>query len=122
MLITDLRPEVLAFAFSMEAMLRVHDQDKGQAGWKFKDAVNLSHQTIEHARKLRFGILAGGMRQDISSFVNTAAVANLAMMVADVCGCLPLDEALAEQGRVRDLRGKYTDLPLDDDIKIGGTD
>jgi NTP pyrophosphatase (non-canonical NTP hydrolase) len=102
--IDDCRSEVLQFAVLMERELRRNDH-KGRTGWKNCRPLDLIERVRGEAEELRdlvrdnqVGTLAQPdldckrhewarpLRTDIGS--EAADVANMAMMVADVCGCL----------------------------------
>lgn len=103
MTINDCRPEVQTFAVAMERKLRANDH---KGGWKNCEGGWLLKRLFEEAEELRdawlvhVGECARGTRwveadafhgfPDTSSVVlNEAAdVANFAMMLADVNGCL----------------------------------
>jgi NTP pyrophosphatase (non-canonical NTP hydrolase) len=99
----QVRPEVAAFALLMERELRTNDY---KGGWKDDQAWKLVPRVNEEAQELRdlvrdakLGtIAAADLDQPFGCFATlreavgseAADVANMAMMVADVCGALPL--------------------------------
>lgn len=76
-----LRPEVLAFARLMERQLRANDH---KPGWKNDTPVALMRRLEEEAQELN-GALGWS---PVEVALEAADVANFAMMIADVCGCL----------------------------------
>lgn len=100
-----LRPEVAAFAQAMEAKLRENDH-KGRVGWKGEDTNWLLRRLREETDELASvvarqaigaaqytGEAAQNERRDWYRPEVTreaADVANFAMMIADVCGALPV--------------------------------
>ena len=106
------RTEVLAFALLMEGKLRRNDY-KGTTGWKDDHVFMLEPRVREEAMELRdvirdhkVGTLAGALEaivrgakleegedRSVRQLIGEEAadVANMAMMVADVCGCLNLN-------------------------------
>ena len=97
--LADCRPEVRAFALLMERELRKHDY---RPGWKGDDPTGLTYRVLEEAHELRRSMLSTGgapvhmigHRHKAEIAADAADVANMAMMVADVLGCL--DSAPAE--------------------------
>ena len=84
-LLLDLRPEVLSFAHLMERELRNNDH---KPGWKHDSAQSLFSHLHAETRELKAWLdFANPDPAHISE--ETADVANMAMMVADVCGALP---------------------------------
>lgn len=101
------RPVVMAFASVMEAKLREHDPTKGSYGWQSDDPLALLARAEEELAELR-GVLQemessrrvpsrhhAGDPEDTSFYAfiqpireEAADVANMVMMVADVCGAL----------------------------------
>lgn len=84
------RPEVVAFATLMEQQLRANDH-KGRAGWKHDAAGALFDHVVEEVRELQQALTAWpcdtqAYRTNIGK--EAADLANMAMMVADVCGSL----------------------------------
>lgn len=85
------RPEVLAFAVLMERKLRENDF---KGGWGRDTAASLCRRAREELDELwgiiphwtQQGKLPADKRRELGS--EAADVANMAMMVADVCGCL----------------------------------
>ena len=101
--ITDLRPEVLAFAFEMERKLRLGDLKYGGQTWKGKQPVVILPWIRAEEMELR-AALATGEPGDVAA--EAADVANFALMIADVAGELDLDhakEALAIQNDIKTL-------------------
>ena len=91
--VEGIRPEVLAFAHLMERELRNNDH---KTGWKDASPVWLAGRTFDEAQELcdiandyeaeRQSPIASDVRDEVAG--EAADVANMAMMVADVCGCL----------------------------------
>ncbi len=87
--VNGLRPEVVAFSRLMEKELRNNDH---KPGWKNDYAVDLANRVIEEAVELKEVAFdadtwgAENFREKVGE--EAADVANMAMMVADVCGCL----------------------------------
>ncbi len=77
-----LRPEVLAFAHLMEQQLRANDH---KPGWKNDRPKPLVDRLREETEELIVAILDHGPEQIGKE---AADVANFALMIADVCGCL----------------------------------
>ena len=103
--LADCRPEVLAFALLMEQELRANDH---KPGWKDDRPLDLAWRVKEEAQELYNAVWDAthfatplddeqldaptpdglkSLRQRIAS--EAADAANMAMMVADVCGALP---------------------------------
>jgi len=84
-----LRPEVIAFACLMEHELRNNDH---KSGWKGESPLRLAKRVVEEADELKevaFDADTWGAERFRERVGEEAAdVANMAMMVADVCGCL----------------------------------
>ena len=91
--LSDCRPEVLAFALLMERELRANDH---KPGWKEdspevlaqrvrQEAAELLEVASDHYANTRTPV-PPLLRDKIAE--ETADVANMAMMVADVCGAL----------------------------------
>lgn len=77
-----LRPEVLAFARVMSAKLDGHNHDRGEHGWRTATPEQLLAWLDRYLNRLR-----GYWKWSPADLLAQAAnVANLAMMVADVCG------------------------------------
>lgn len=84
------RAEVISFAEAMEAAL-AKNEHKG--GWKDDGALELHQRIVEETDELRAELMK---RRERPGYANNQAlilseaadVANFAMMVADVCGCL----------------------------------
>lgn len=95
----SVRPEVAAFALLMERELRANDH---KTGWKGVDRLRLARHMRQEADELcdllhehkKSGIDQKAMRYSADDTVQDAVaeeaadVANMALMVADVCGCL----------------------------------
>jgi hypothetical protein len=92
--ISDIRPEIMAFALLMETALRANDYG---AGWKIDEALKLAQHAKDGANELLAVIgfclrppvltpIPPEIRQTVTQ--EAAGVANVAMMVADVTGCL----------------------------------
>lgn len=120
MRVTDLRPEVLAFAFAMETTLRKHDTKKGTEGWKNAPPMFLADYTVREAKELYFEIKGTDTPRRVRVLEEAADTGNLAMMVADVCGALPLAEASGEIRRLMmgdDMESREAEAAtFDDDI------
>jgi len=84
------RPEVKAFADLMEAKLREHDARKGAQGWKGMHWQPLLDMLGEHLHK--FDDRLQSAQGPAQAGRDAADIANLAMMIADVCGALPQNE------------------------------
>src|SRR5712692_9420261 len=91
---SDIRPEIMAFALFMETALRANDYG---AGWKIDEALNLAQHAKDGANELLAVIgfclhppvltpIPPEIRQTVTQ--EAAGVANMAMMAADVTGCL----------------------------------
>ena len=88
------RREILAFAVLMEIELRANDH---KGGWKADKPFPLSYRVLEEAAELQraaylyhppgSAFFDGRERANVAS--EAADVANMAMMVADVCQALP---------------------------------
>jgi NTP pyrophosphatase (non-canonical NTP hydrolase) len=81
------RPEVVVFADAMESKLKENDW---KGGWKNCDAARLLERVREEVDELAEAV-AWERRGDNERAVigrEAADVANMAMMVADVCGAL----------------------------------
>lgn len=85
------RPEVMDFALLMERELRANDHKRG---WKEDQSIDLARRVMEEAQEL-LEVTPHNQRLpeyypfDPTKVAEEAAdVANMAMMVADVCGCL----------------------------------
>ena len=99
---TALRPEVLAFARVMHAKIEGHNHDRGEHGWRSADTHRLFEWLDRYVGALRGEVAAwqGGL---VATNVTgkAANVANLAMMIADVCGglaALPAPSPAAGRG------------------------
>lgn len=85
------RREVMDFAVLMERELRNNDH---KGGWKECDAYELAQRVTEEANELLPEALQASIHSPVPSEFRdsvgeeAADVANMAMMVADVCGCL----------------------------------
>lgn len=89
-----LRPEVISFAYAMERRLRQNDLLKGATGWKGDAPGALMQRVWEEAQKLQVALVV--YPRDTPNYLasigkEAADVANMAMMVSDVCGVLDLD-------------------------------
>ena len=95
-LVDAVRPEVYAFALLMERELRTNDH---KPGWKHDEPDALASRVVEEAAELRSLFSRDTDTQDVPRAprwsvhrhqvaAEAADVANMAMMVADVCGCL----------------------------------
>jgi hypothetical protein len=89
---SGLRPEVLALARAMSAKIDGHNHDRGEHGWRTADPQRLMLwlrsyvATLDQVLPERHGALAPELV--LSKAANVANLANLAMMIADVCGAL----------------------------------
>lgn len=84
-------PFVLAFAQEMEKQLVSAGEADKEGGWMKQDPHDLYAQALGHLRGLEVELLSrdvGRVNPDAIAH-RCAAVANFAMMVADVCGVLP---------------------------------
>ena len=84
------RAEVISFAEAMEAAL-AKNEHKG--GWKDDGALELHQRIVEETDELRAELMKrrerpGHANNQAPILSEAADVANFAMMVADVCGCL----------------------------------
>ncbi len=84
----DLRPEVRAFARLMEQQLRANDH---KPGWKDDNPMALLDRADEELNELHVALIHAfvdmkGNRERVGR--EAADVANFALMIADVCGCL----------------------------------
>lgn len=89
--ITDIRPEVLAFALVMEKKLRVGDLRYGGQSWKTATPQELLRFMRVEDLELRQALATEG-REEVT--IEAADVANFAMMIADVAGELPIEDAV----------------------------
>jgi hypothetical protein len=85
----------------MESCLREHDAKKGPQGWKYMGKTHLTNIGVYEAKDLHFAVLGDASSEAL--FRKAGAVGNMAMMVADVTGTLPLKEAVAEIARITHL-------------------
>ncbi len=89
LIVGGVRPEIIAFAFLMEKELRNNDH---KSGWKGDSPLKLAKRVREEADELEevafdaSTLGAENFREKVGE--EAADVANMAMMVADVCGCL----------------------------------
>lgn len=84
----QLRPEVLAFARLMEQQLRANDH---KPGWKNDNPMALLDRADEELNELHAALMRAfvDMKSNRETVGKEAAdVANFALMIADVCGCL----------------------------------
>ena len=79
----ELRPVVQVFAEAMEEKLRKNDH---RGGWNADDYEYIWRQLHEHVGKLTFRIGTDRTR----TLSDAADVANLAMILCDILGVLPL--------------------------------
>lgn len=100
-----MRPELMSFSQAMEKRLAEFDADKGEDGWKSAFDTEPMFE--------RLGVKFADLRRDVADYEKAQArkvprqnvgearaevlssasdVANYAMMIADVCGALPLAE------------------------------
>jgi hypothetical protein len=103
-----IRPEIMAFALLMEKALRNNNYG---AAWKIDEALNLAQHAKDGANEL-LGVIGFCLRppvltpipSEIRETVHQEAVgvANMAMMVADVTGCLEdaIHEFVSYQARL----------------------
>jgi hypothetical protein len=80
-----LRPEVLAFARVMSAKIDGHNHDRGEYGWRTATPAQLMTWLERYVTALSYALDASTMDEVLGKAAN---VANLAMMIADVCGGL----------------------------------
>jgi NTP pyrophosphatase (non-canonical NTP hydrolase) len=105
-----MRPEVRAFANLMERELRNNDH---KGGWKNDSAEDLMKRVLEEALelseevKINFGRTPEQRAYDIGE--EAADVANMAMMVADVCGALGAAASADRRRRVMGTMDKLFD-------------
>lgn len=97
----ELRPEVARFAQAMELTLRRHDAVKGSTGWKSAQSRDLLDLLGTELRELRRVVARGDAPTRV--LAEATDVANLAMMVADVCSAL--------EQRSLDLGGAWANQP-----------
>ncbi len=79
-----LRPEVAAFAWLMEQKLR---ENAHKGGWKNETPEGLMNRVFQEYKELDLAIIRSEGSRAIGR--EAADVANMVMMVADVCGGLP---------------------------------
>lgn len=89
-----LRPEVITFAYAMERRLRQNDLLKGATGWRHEAPGALMQRVWEETQKLQVALVV--YPRDAPNYYasigkEAADVANMAMMVSDVCGALDID-------------------------------
>ncbi|MEO8806407.1 MAG: hypothetical protein ABI433_10005 [Burkholderiaceae bacterium] len=89
-----LRPEVINFAYAMERRLRANDLLKGNTGWKNDTPGALMQRVWEEVQKLQVALVV--WPRDTAEYTasigkEAADVANMTMMVADVCDAFYLD-------------------------------
>lgn len=86
------RPEVAAFALAMERKLAANDAKKGKRGWKDHNPHDLLRRVSEEAVEVLHALKDRdlGCGDDVAILNECADVANMAMMVADAAGVLPL--------------------------------
>lgn len=99
-----MRPELMSFSQAMEKRLKEFDEPKGEDGWKTAYTGPLLDRLAAKIADLRRDVLhldtvqarkvprqnASEARAELLS--SACDVANYAMLVADVCGALPLAE------------------------------
>lgn len=83
---SGLRPEVLAFARAMNAKIEGHNHDRGEYGWRTAPPARLADWLRDYYYGLLGALDRGAPPDEVLS--KAANVANLAMMIADVCGGL----------------------------------
>lgn len=94
LVLSDCRDEVLKFALLMERELRANEH---KGGWKNDHADALADRVVEEAGELRDVAMLAECHNPVPADIRAkvaeeaADVANMAMMVADVCGCLDAD-------------------------------
>ncbi|HMF78762.1 MAG TPA: hypothetical protein VK604_24105 [Bryobacteraceae bacterium] len=91
---SDIRPEIMAFALLMEKELRLRDY---RNSWKNDQALDLARHVKDEANDL-LAVVGFCLRPPVTTPIapdvrkrvveEAADVANMAMMVADVTGCL----------------------------------
>jgi len=82
----ELRREVRIFAEAMERQLRKHDTTRGTTGWKNDTVASLMEHAEEEYGELVWAAAAERPAEEV--LAEAADLANMAMMVADVCGGL----------------------------------
>lgn len=95
-----MRPEVLAFARVMSAKIDGHNHDRGEYGWRTATPARLMEWLEGYVTALSYALDASTMDAVLGKAAN---VANLAMMIADVCGALasPPPAALSTETEVK---------------------
>jgi NTP pyrophosphatase (non-canonical NTP hydrolase) len=94
--LADLRPEVATFALAMERKLRANDAKKGARGWKGCDPQALLTRVMEEVEECDYALRLTWMpgldpvKVQADLLDECADVANMAMMVADAAGALPM--------------------------------
>lgn len=131
----ELRPEVLAFAQLMEAKLRANDH---KPGWKNDDPNALCDRVHEEALELAEATAGYGLSRSYAwnfeglqteeAYLNKLAtvcervgheaadVANMAMMVADACGALPIPRHTPDPDGLREALERATYALMEFDI------
>lgn len=84
--VKDCRPTLQRFAVAMEAKLRVNDY---KGGWRSCRTWWLYRRLQEEETELRIAIMQGN---PVAILGEAADVANIAMMIADVCGGFSQEE------------------------------
>lgn len=123
-----MRHEVRVFAEEMERQLALNDH---KGGWKACFLEWLGSEMSTHCSRLIAQAQAKSARTAVGKAVildDAADVANFAMMIADVCGCLPerKDEQHVETAgghlEVADLQRSRAAGDSGDDAGSGGED
>ena len=82
---SELRPQVAAFAQLMEQKLRKHDDDRGTRGWSSMTPMDLCWRLDREVDELKHSLCCLGAGSDLSDVAGECAdVANFAMMIIDV--------------------------------------
>jgi hypothetical protein len=101
------RPEVLAFARVMSAKIDGHNHDRGEHGWRTATPIDLLDWLHRYFADLQDAARAFAFRGETDArgrvLSKAANVANLAMMIADVCGAIPAQPLAAEGTATPDL-------------------
>lgn len=119
--VSDLRPEVLAFAVRMEETLRLHDAEKGHRGWKGKEQCPfLWDGFLAEVRELVQASKRGPGDRFCAEAIDCA---NMLMMLVDNHDGLPLEMSTTFGSEVRTariaLRIKIADAGTGSGIGVG---
>lgn len=102
---SDLRPEVLAFAYAMEARLRAKDAELGGNSWQ-RGAVDLRH--IAKLARTKVGMAAFEAIEGNHpgcAIKEAADAANYLLIIADLSGALETDVQRIESARAQGAVG-----------------